>query len=1000
MKKIYLLALLPLAAPAAPERLNPQERLRPPNRAAYAAPTPLPLLPPAHFNNGIHFTPRPTPTVLYFDAQGQPAATASAGGYRRHIVGQTKDGLLVAQDFYQDSDSPQTALFLLSPGHEADFGEAGLNGRVYSYRPDGRLQSATTYQRGQRIGWRYWSDGEHYVFAESNGPKAVQVLLDEQGHTQIWREPTQTLYFYPAGNALARAVGSHWQYWGPDGGPLRPLSPLQPQPEGLVHHQLLLQQYRQLQAVHTLMAPANSQSIAASANRTTGGSASASGAAPDGAHRLAAGQNASARGSASTAGANQSVEQSASASATAPAGAHRLAAGQTASASAQQSASAAVVSQTSTPAGEPSASAKGSASSSETSNQTATAGQVAEGSAAASAPQRDEPSASAAAVSQTSTPAGEPSAAVGANQAAEGSASAREVSQTATAEGSASASAPQRSEATASALEAGQMAAAGNQTAPAGQSASVVANQAAEGSALVQNDSPTVNPAAAVATVAQQLPDSIAPRAGVDPATASAAGVPPAESSPAPTPDVGAGEVVAVLREENPPAGANPAPSTAVIGNQVSASVQNAAAANQTTQGSASASEVSSQTATASNDASQTATAGNQTATAGQSASVQTNASAGANQTAAGSASAPEASQNVAAASQTAQGSASVQNASNQATTPSASAVNASQTATPNGAVQGGSASAPEASQNVAAANQTTAEPSASASGNQGSASVVEAAHQATGQSASAPNPAPAVVDGDDDDSTLPELQALGVDGRAPHLAEMVASLRLPTATSLTGELQPFRDLYTVRANDYQSPLAYQPAPTKTVYAFDSQGQPLASNQGAAYFRELLGTGADGWSVVRDYYANGAPQTAPYRLPPGSERVFRHSPAEGLLLVFGPDGTVKTVGNFSRGVPVGWLNTVAQGRISSASLYHGSQRRALLQYDSREQPWRLLSGDRLVYFYPDGQPLAEFIATRRRPVSLWNRDGSPRPLSAWPDNRDPDEVAAQLRQQP
>ena len=339
----------------------------------------------------------------------------------------------------------------------------------------------------------------------------------------------------------------------------------------------------------------------------------------------------------------------------------------------------------------------------------------------------------------------------------------------------------------------------------------------------------------------------------------------------------------------------------------------------------------------------------------------------------------------MAAANQTAQGSASVQNAS--------------QTATPNGAVQGGSASAPEASQN-AAANQTTAEPSASASGNQGSASVVEAAHQAEGQSVSASNPAPALGYGDDDDSTLPELQALGVDGRAPHLAEMVASLRLPTATSLTGELQPFRDLYTVRANDYQSPLAYQPAPTKTVYAFDSQGQPLASNQGAAYFRELLGTGADGWSVVRDYYANGAPQTAPYRLPPGSEGVFRHSPAEGLLLVFGPDGTVKTVGNFNRGVPVGWLNTVAQGRISSASLYHGSQRRALLQYDSREQPWRLLSGDRLVYFYPDGQPLAEFIATRRRPVSLWNRDGSPRPLSAWPDNRDPDEVAAQLRQQP
>ena len=58
--------------------------------------------------------------TFYYDADGKKTAQPAPGGYFRKVVGKTADGRIVAQDFYQDSGKPQTALFILRADAAAD----------------------------------------------------------------------------------------------------------------------------------------------------------------------------------------------------------------------------------------------------------------------------------------------------------------------------------------------------------------------------------------------------------------------------------------------------------------------------------------------------------------------------------------------------------------------------------------------------------------------------------------------------------------------------------------------------------------------------------------------------------------------------------------------------------------------------------------------------------------------------------------------------------------
>ena len=106
-------------------------------------------------HNPIDYTPLLPPATtapLYADHDGKPAAKPVSGGYYRKILGNTADGRRVVQDYYQDSDTPQTAPFTLKKdANPADFSTAAVDGKIVWYRKDGSIRAIQRYKNGEAV---------------------------------------------------------------------------------------------------------------------------------------------------------------------------------------------------------------------------------------------------------------------------------------------------------------------------------------------------------------------------------------------------------------------------------------------------------------------------------------------------------------------------------------------------------------------------------------------------------------------------------------------------------------------------------------------------------------------------------------------------------------------------------------------------------------------------------------------------------------------------------
>ena len=101
-------------------------------------------------DHALDYTPQTDGQTWYFDRDSNPAETASPGGYYRKALGKTADGRLVAQDYYQDSNTPQTAPFILvKDANPHDFSNDTVDSRVIWYRPDGSTYAVQTFQNGK-----------------------------------------------------------------------------------------------------------------------------------------------------------------------------------------------------------------------------------------------------------------------------------------------------------------------------------------------------------------------------------------------------------------------------------------------------------------------------------------------------------------------------------------------------------------------------------------------------------------------------------------------------------------------------------------------------------------------------------------------------------------------------------------------------------------------------------------------------------------------------------
>ena len=86
----------------------------------------------------------------HFDPHGNPTKTASTGGYYRKALGKTADGRRVVQDYYQDSNTPQTAPFILKKDADPhNFENDTADSSVIWYRKDGSTYAVQTFKNGE-----------------------------------------------------------------------------------------------------------------------------------------------------------------------------------------------------------------------------------------------------------------------------------------------------------------------------------------------------------------------------------------------------------------------------------------------------------------------------------------------------------------------------------------------------------------------------------------------------------------------------------------------------------------------------------------------------------------------------------------------------------------------------------------------------------------------------------------------------------------------------------
>ena len=107
----------------------------------------------------------------YFAADSSPTSQATPGGYYRKTLGNTADGSRVVQDYYQDSNAPQTApFFLKKDANPHDFNSDNAASKTVWYRKDGSIEAVQDYR-----------DGAHYgrLNIYQNGRLVAQMPLED-----------------------------------------------------------------------------------------------------------------------------------------------------------------------------------------------------------------------------------------------------------------------------------------------------------------------------------------------------------------------------------------------------------------------------------------------------------------------------------------------------------------------------------------------------------------------------------------------------------------------------------------------------------------------------------------------------------------------------------------------------------------------------------------------------------------------------------------------------
>lgn len=121
-------------------------------------------------------------TIFYFGKNYQLINSPQNDGYYRKILGKNKNGQIVAQDYYQDTQMPQTAPFAFTPsGNIRSFDSKGnIDSSIISFDKNGNLETATNYKNGVAISpSAIYRDNKLVFQAKADNPFSIAVYYED-----------------------------------------------------------------------------------------------------------------------------------------------------------------------------------------------------------------------------------------------------------------------------------------------------------------------------------------------------------------------------------------------------------------------------------------------------------------------------------------------------------------------------------------------------------------------------------------------------------------------------------------------------------------------------------------------------------------------------------------------------------------------------------------------------------------------------------------------------
>ena len=160
------------------------------------------------YTSPIAFAPAQTKAVYYFDSASQIASAPSNEGYYRELLGKTADGKRVVQDFYQSSQTPQTAPFVLKNDADIEsFDSDGSDGRIVWFSRGGDVAQIGDFKQGASdniiVNVRR---GKAVLAMEKNSQGLTNYILDDNAQiasvVNKQGDTIRAILFYPNGSAM------------------------------------------------------------------------------------------------------------------------------------------------------------------------------------------------------------------------------------------------------------------------------------------------------------------------------------------------------------------------------------------------------------------------------------------------------------------------------------------------------------------------------------------------------------------------------------------------------------------------------------------------------------------------------------------------------------------------------------------------------------------------------------------------------------------------------